>query len=193
MKSRLHRLLTLFALAFAILACATLAVAQGVGSEAPAFTLVDAQGESVSLEDFRGEPLVLNVWASWCAPCVEELPFFQQLYSEVNGEVDADAESLNVLLLNNDENPAEAVAFLNDLGVTLPTALEPTKEQLTAFKAQNISLDETSNVLRDYRVRGMPTTFFIDAEGVIRAVKVGLLLPSEASELLASIGVKWQP
>ena len=171
----------------------TLAAAQNAGSDAPAFNLVDARGEIVSLTDFRGEPLVLNVWASWCAPCAEELPFFQQLYDEVDNKADTAGKRLNILLLNNAENPAEAVTFLQNLEVALPAALEPTQDQITTFEAQNIALDETSDILRSYRVRGLPTTFFIDADGVIRAVKVGLLLPSEASELLASIGVKWQP
>ncbi|CAN5845485.1 TlpA disulfide reductase family protein [soil metagenome] len=174
---------------FLTLTLCSLAAAQGVGSEAPAFNLVNAQGESVILADFRGQPLILNVWASWCAPCVEELPFFQRLYTEIN---DA-GEDLNILLVNNGENPAEAVAFLQDLEVTLPTALDPTKEQREASKAQDIVLEDTSNLLRNYRVRGMPTTFFIDAEGTIRGVKVGLLLPSEAPALLASIGVNWEP
>ena len=163
--------------------------AQDVGSQAPAFNLVDSRGDSVSLEDFRGQPLILNVWASWCAPCVEELPFFQQLYSDVNTA----GENLDILLVNNGENPAEAVAFLQGLDVTLPTALDPTREQREAFKAQDILLETTAKTLRNYRVRGMPTTFFIDADGVVRGVKVGLLLPSEAPALLASIGVTWEP
>lgn len=177
--------------ALLMLTFTALATAQGVGSTAPAFSLVDSHGEPVSLADFRGKPLVLNVWASWCAPCVEELPFFQRLYREVNA--DADEEGLEILLLNNGEDSAEAVSFLQDLGVTLPTALEPTKEQREASEAQGKKLDDGAKVLRSYRVRGMPTTFFIDATGTIRAVKVGLLLPSEAPALLASIGVSWQP
>ena len=181
-------------LTFLTLTLFSLAAAQGVGSEAPAFSLIDASGESVTLADFQGTPLVLNVWASWCAPCVEELPFFQSIYDKVNPDGGAaDEQNLNLLLLNNGENPAEAVAFLQALGVTLPTALEPTKEQREAFKARGVALEDTADVLRRYRVRGMPTTFFIDAEGVVRGVKVGLLLPSEAPALLASIGVAWQP
>ena len=172
-----------------LLTLPTPVTAQGVGSEAPAFNLVDGQGESVSLEDFRGRPLILNVWASWCAPCVEELPFFQRLYSDVN----AAGENLAVLLVNNGENPAEALSFLQGLEITLPTALDPTKEQREAFKAQDTALETTDKTLRNYRVRGMPTTFFIDAEGIVRGVKVGLLLPSEAPGLLASIGVTWKP
>ena len=54
-------------------------------------------------------------------------------------------------------------------------------------------LDNTLRVIKDYRVRGMPTTFFIDADGVIQGVKIGFLLPSEMPDLLASIGVEWQP
>ena len=160
------------------------AAAQGVGTPALDFTLVNRAGEVVSLSDFRGKPLVLNAWATWCAPCVEELPLFQRIANEVGGE-EAD---LSFLLLNSGEAPDAATAFLEELNVTLPAAFDPTRDQ-----AATLEVDKTLDVLRDYRVRGMPTTFFIDAEGVIQGVKVGLLLPSEASTFLENIGVSWQP
>ena len=158
--------------------------AQGVGTPAPDFALVDRDGEVVSLADFQGTPLVLNAWATWCAPCVEELPLFQQISDEVNGE----GVELGFLLLNSGEAPDAAAEFLEGLEVTLPAAFDATRE-----RAAVLEVDETLDVLRDYRVRGMPTTFFIDAGGVIQGVKVGLLLPSEAVTFLESIGVSWQP
>jgi len=169
---------------FTLLLLSTTVTAQGVGTPAPDFALVDRAGEVVSLSDFRGKPLVLNAWATWCAPCVEELPFFQQLDDEINAE----ASELGFLLLNSGEAPDAAAVFLEELGVTLPAVFDATRDQ-----AEALEVDETLDVLRDYRVRGMPTTFFINAEGIIQGVKVGLLLPSEASTFLESIGVSWQP
>ena len=169
---------------FVLLLFSFTVTAQGVGTPAPDFTLVNQAGETVSLSDFRGKPLVLNAWATWCAPCVEELPFFQQLDDEVNGE----EVELGFLLLNSGEAPDVAAAFLEELEVTLPAVFDVTRNQ-----AEAAEVDETLDVLRDYRVRGMPTTFFIDAEGTIQGVKVGFLFPDEAATFLESIGVSWQP
>ena len=169
---------------FVLLLLSSTVAAQGVGTSAPDFALVDRAGEVVSLAEFQGKPLVLNAWATWCAPCVEELPLFQSIANEVNGEEAA----LGFLLINSGEAPDAAAAFLEELEVTLPAVFDATREQ-----AATLEVDETLDVLRDYRVRGMPTTFFIDAEGVIQGVKVGLLLPNEASTFLENIGVSWQP
>lgn len=168
--------------------------AQGVGSSAKDFSLLNDKGEVVKLSSFAGTPLILNFWATWCAPCVEELPFFEEVHDRVN-EDSADGETaLNILLVNNNEAADKAAEFLRgELDIALPVALDATKEQLSEFREQDVSLDNTLRVLKDYRVRGMPTTFFIDAEGVIQGVKVGFLLPQEMPDLLASIGVEWQP
>ena len=168
--------------------------AQRVGDAAPDFSLIDAAGERVSLSSFAGAPVVLNFWASWCPPCVEELPLFERLEGEVNSDNRAEgAPNLTVLLVNNNEDPEAAAGFLNQLGVSLPSGFDATREAREAFRAQGEALDTTSEVVKRYRVRGMPTTFFIDANGVIRAVKVGGLTPAAAAESLATIGVTWQP
>ena len=138
-------------------------------------------GEVVQLSDFAGTPVVLNVWATWCAPCVEELPYFQELYDEHG----ADGEAFKFLLVNNNEPADKAGAFLrDDLGVTLPAVFDADRELL-----ESEDLDKTSDILKDYRVRGMPSTYFIDAEGKIAAVKAGFLLANEAPILFDSIGV----
>ena len=184
MKSRSLILLTL-----SLLLSLPLTHAQRVGDNALEFSLVDDAGNLVQLSDFLGTPLVLNVWASWCPPCTEELPLFERIYEDVNaGRED---RVLGVLLLNNNEAPEQALRFLREeLAVGLPVAVDATKEQRDAL---GVALDSTADVVRDYRVRGLPTTFFIDAAGVIQGVKVGFLLPAEAAQFMAGIGVDWQP
>lgn len=165
---------------FALTFVPSVAHAQGVGTRAPAFRLADGIGQPLTLVDVLGEPLVLNVWATWCPPCREELPLFEQTQAAL-------AEDVTFLLVNNNESADAAAQFLAQEGISLLAAFEPTRAQRNQF-----DLDTTRDVVRDYRVRGMPTTFFIDADGVIQAVKVGAVSRSELSELLVTIGVDWQ-
>jgi thiol-disulfide isomerase/thioredoxin len=166
------------------------AQAQKVGEPAPDFTLVNGAGELVQLSDFAGTPLILNTWATWCAFCIEELPLFEQILSEVNQA--SEAPALNIFLVNNNEGFTAASSFLaDDVGVTLPSGYNPTREQRRSFQDQGIELEDSMDFVRKYRVRGMPSTFFIDTEGIIQGIKTGLLLPTEASSLLASIGIDW--
>jgi cytochrome c biogenesis protein CcmG/thiol:disulfide interchange protein DsbE len=164
------------------------ALAQGIGDKAPDFTLASVQGEVVRLSDLTGEPIVLNFWATWCPPCRAELPLFQRISDEVNAREDA---SVRFVLVNLSEPPAVAHRFLAALGIDL-LALYDAPRGVQASQ-EGVRFDATAEVMRRYRARGMPTTLFIDAEGVVRAIKVGELLPSEASALLASIGVRWRP
>jgi thiol-disulfide isomerase/thioredoxin len=165
--------------------------AQQAGDEVTGFTLVDDSGELISLETFLGKPLILNFWASWCEPCVNELPLFEHLYQEINDGLETSA--LNVLLVNNGEAYEAAKTFLRDeLKLTLPSGFDASKALRESLETQGLSFNKTIDVIKAYRVRGMPTTFFIDAEGMIRAVKVGELLAAEAPTLLASIGIDWQ-
>lgn len=164
---------------FTLLFVPSAAHAQGVGTRAPAFRLADATGQPLTLGDVLGEPLVLNVWATWCPPCREELPLFEQTQAAL-------AEDVTFLLVNNNESADAAAQFLAQEDITLLAAFEPTRAQRNQF-----DLDTTREVVRDYRVRGMPTTFFIDAAGVIQAVKVGEVRQAELTELLATIGVTW--
>jgi cytochrome c biogenesis protein CcmG, thiol:disulfide interchange protein DsbE len=167
-----------------------LAMAQQVGDKATSFSLVDDSGELISLETFLGKPLILNFWASWCEPCVHELPLFERLYQVNDG---LETPVLNVLLVNNGEAYEAAKTFLReDLELMLPSGFEASKALRESLEATGLRFNKTIEVVKAYRVRGMPTTFFIDAEGIIQAVKIGELLPEEAPALLASIGVAWQ-
>jgi peroxiredoxin len=123
-----------------------------VGRRGPDFSLTSLDGEPVSLAALRGRPVVLNFFATWCVPCRYELPAFQAM-AQRHAE-----RGLAVLLVDLQEDPADVGQFLESLNVELPAAV-----------------DETGHVTKAYRVRGLPSTFFVDREGVIRAVQLGAL------------------
>ncbi len=198
----------LFFLAFTL---ATSSLSQQVGDSAANFTLINQAGEVVNLnDDLLGTPLVINTWATWCPPCREELPLFQKVFEEINQEAQTTLPEsgfllvnnnsttnsnpkLNIFLLNNAEKADRAIAYLEENNINLPSGVNPTKEQIQHWQKQGVELNETIDVVRLYRIRGMPTTFYIDAQGIIRAVKTGLITESSMIKDLHSIGIKWIP
>ena len=121
-----------------------------VGRRAPEFRLAKLDGEPLALAQLQGKPVVLNFMATWCEPCKVELPAFQQIAGR--------RPELTVLLVDFGEDSEMVSEFLDALKVTLPTVL-----------------DENGQVTKSYRVRGFPSTFFIDRTGVIRAIQLGAL------------------
>lgn len=130
------------------------------GRYAPDFTLPDLNEEPVALSDWRGQIVLLNFWTSWCAPCRVEMPLLQALYEAYRDD------GLVVLAVNLEEEPERVAAFVEDLGLAFP-----------------VLLDEKAAVGTLYRVRGAPTTYFIDRDGVIRQRYVGPL----TADVLATI------
>lgn len=124
-----------------------------IGKHAPDFLLSGLDGEKVSLADLRGKPVVLNFWATWCGYCVEEMPLLQEAHDE------RAAEGLVLLAINSGETAAQAGQFMLAYGYSF-----------------QVLLDSNQSVTIDYNIRGMPTTFFIDAEGIIKDIKVGAFL-----------------
>jgi len=169
------------------LAGAPFSYAQGVGNHAPEFTLMSAQGVPRSLNDLTGRPVLLNFWATWCPPCQEELPLFQRVAEEVGND------ALQVLLVNSGEGRARAEAYLQANDIGLETLVDATREERQRLASEDVQLDDTLEVLRRYRVRGMPTSIFIDANGVVQGVWVGLITPDKVTGLLAEVGITWQP
>lgn len=111
---------------------------------APEGQFVDANGDTVSLSDFRGKLVLLNFWATWCGPCVRELPDLDRLQAELGGA------GFQVIALSSDRKGPEVVApFLAKLGV----------ERLTPYN------DRRATVQRAFKVHGLPTTVLLDAEG----------------------------
>ncbi|HEY47716.1 MAG TPA: TlpA family protein disulfide reductase [Anaerolineae bacterium] len=122
------------------------------GFLAPDFTLDLIGGGQVTLSELRGDVVLINLWTSWCPPCRSEMPAIQQVY-EANRE-----RGLKILAVNMTYQDSEsaAVEFTRDHGLTFP-----------------VLLDRTGAVGYKYQLRSLPTTFFVDRQGVIQQVILG--------------------
>jgi peroxiredoxin len=136
----------------------------GAGDTAPSFELPAASDATLSLEDYRGRVVVLNFWATWCAPCIAEMPLLNDLHDRMEGE------GLTVLGVNIDRNRAPANGVIRRLGVTMPTAFDPNGEVVGSFGPTS-----------------MPATFIIDREGTIRQVIEGSMNEVELTNLEANL------
>ena len=136
--------------------------------KAPDFELPMLDGVAlVSPADYAGRPLFLNFWATWCQPCVRELPAFEEFIAEHS----ADPAGPALLTINLGETAAEISGFLDELGLRgLPVALD---------------IDEV--VKLDYGARNLPTTFVIDGAGMARHVKLGEMKYEEMGAYLQAL------
>lgn len=136
------------------------APAAAVGRAAPAFRLRAPDGSVVTLTDFRGRHVLLNFWASWCGPCRGETPALRAFHEERGAGV-------TVVGVNQQESRAAAAAFAEEFGVPYP-----------------IALDADGRVSAAYRVStGLPVSFLIDPEGVVRQIHRGALGRAELDAL----------
>jgi peroxiredoxin len=116
-----------------------------VGFPAPNFTFPDLNGQQVSLSDHRGKVVLVNIWATWCPPCRQEMPSMQKLYERFKGE------NFEILAVSIDSTGREAVApFVRTMNLTFPIILDP-KEDIRPL----------------YGVTGVPESFIIDKEGIV--------------------------
>jgi len=137
-----------------------------VGQVAPDFTLQNLEGQSVSLSDFRGKPILLNFWATWCGPCRFEMPFLQEIYDERS------ERGFVLLTVNIAESPAKVTGFMTELDLSLP-----------------VLLDARSEISKVYGITAIPTSFLIDKDGVIQKRIIGAFsstteIESELSEIV---------
>ena len=122
------------------------------GFLAPDFTLETLDGETITLSDLRGKAILLNFWASWCPPCRAEMPAFQQAYTDYKDQ-DFVILAVNATL---QDNLADINNFSSEFGLNFP-----------------ILLDTAGEANRLYQVQSLPTSFFIDKEGIITEVVIG--------------------
>jgi peroxiredoxin len=134
---------------------------------APDFSLLSIDGQPVQLREFKGKLLVLNFWATWCAPCLHEMPSMERLYQSFK------ATEFALLAVSMDRQGEEvAQPYVNNLKLTFP-----------------VLLDRTQEVSRQYSVRGLPTTYLIDPDGLLIGVAIGARDwdRAEAKALIASL------
>ena len=124
------------------------------GYPAPDFAVADEDGEPVTLSSFDGKVVLLNVWATWCGPCRQEMPSMQRLYDHFSrDEFEIAAISIDALPGRFDAagNPGgDPAAFARELGLTFPVLLDPSGE-----------------IQRTYRTSGVPESFLIGPDGII--------------------------
>ena len=122
-------------------------VAAKEGSRAPDFTLQDLSGNSVKLSDFRGKIVVINFWATWCEPCMKELPFFQAISDNQS------TGGYKILAINDNESISRITSEFNNRSYEFTFT---------------ILLDSKGEVDTLYNVKFYPTTFFVNADGIIK-------------------------
>ena len=136
-----------------------------IGEVAPAIEMVDFDGVTLTLDEYRGTPVVLNFWASWCPFCVAEMPDFERV-SQAFGD---DVAFLGV---NLRDDSAQAVSLAGETGVTYRLAADPSGVVYGAFGGTS-----------------MPTTVFIDADGIVREVVAGQMSADALTSNIQQLGV----
>lgn len=149
-----------------------LSVAPRVGSLAPDFELSDYDGERVRLSDFRGKPVYVNFWATWCVPCQRELPDMREL-------LDRHADELTVFAINRGESLNLARDYFRRIE-------KLDGEPGISFTVNGLDPDDT--LYDAYRGLGMPVSVFIDANGVVVKVYNGQIdLPTMEESLSLAV------
>jgi cytochrome c biogenesis protein CcmG, thiol:disulfide interchange protein DsbE len=138
----------------------------GIGVAASSFDLKSVDGRAVGLANFRGRPLMINFFASWCDPCRDEMPLINDLAAQ------AGKNGYAVLGIAVEDTRAAIMQYAIEAKLVFP-----------------IALDLNSTVKRAYRIFGPPATFFIDGQGTIRDVVIGPITPERARQGLRKAGV----
>ena len=137
-----------------------------IGANAIPFELKTLEGKSAGLETFRGKPLVINFFASWCDPCREEMPLINELAAKASG-------NYQVLGIAVEDRRAAVIEYAKETKLVFP-----------------IALDLNSTVKRSHRIFGPPATFFVDGQGIIRDVVMGPLTSARVKEAIATVGIQ---
>lgn len=136
-----------------------------VGESAPDFELTALTGETIRLSQFRGQPVLLTIGATWCPDCRAEAPLLEELHQQ--------HPELTILLVDTKENPDVVQKFVDEFGITHP-----------------VVLDTDGSVSELYQVFAIPTEIFIDRDGVIRAKIIESVTPELLAEKLPLIGIE---
>ena len=145
-------------------ATSTVAVSPHQGKAAPDFSLPSLAGETVALSNYKGQVVLINLWATWCPPCKAEMPTLNAYY-QANKD-----KGFVVLAVNDQEDAITVNNFIEANGFGFP-----------------VLLDTQSRVLDTYNVRALPTTFVIDRNGVIQYVHMGEISQQQLEEIVGPL------
>lgn len=134
------------------------------GAIAPAFSAPAYRGATVSLDQFRGHPIVLNFWASWCPPCRAENPDIESVYNAHKGE------GLVLLAAAIGEGQGAVAGYMQRADLHYP-----------------VGADSDTQIAADYRVLGIPTHVFVDKEGIVRDIRVGAMSQKTMEKKVSAI------
>jgi len=126
------------------------------GFQAPTISLTSNSNDEFNLADFKGFPVMVNFWVSWCPPCRAEAPAFQQIFEEYHS-TDLIIAAVN---LTNQDSLSDAREFINKYQLTFP-----------------ILFDSNGSASQTYNVYSLPTTFFINRQGYIQKIIIGGPIP----------------
>ena len=138
----------------------------GPSTPAPEFTLPARAGSEVSLSSLKGQVVLINFWATWCGPCRTEMPLLDQLYQRYK------PLGFTLLGVNVEEDSSLADGFLKQTPVSFP-----------------VLLDAGDSISTMYRVRGYPTSFFVDRGGTVAIEQVGMMSDTQLADNLAQLGL----
>jgi len=133
-----------------------------VGKKAPEFKLQDLEGNTVSLSDFNGSPILINFWYTGCPPCRDEMPYLQELYSEMQDD------GLIILAINGGESAGTVTQYLSD-------------NKLNSL-FDTVLLDQNFSTFEKYQIQFYPTSFFVDRDGIIQEKVIGAFQSKAAIE-----------
>ena len=135
------------------------------------FTAQDLEGNSVKLSDFKGQPLVLDFWATWCPPCVRELPILEEIYAQLK------SQGLQIVAVSSDARIGEVKKYVEKHPVSFTVLwLDPRSE-------------ESSRVDEEYVITAIPRTLYISSEWLVKADTTGLHHKKDILEAISGLGI----
>lgn len=146
-------------LALIVNGCSGATTGLNTGDIAPDFRLQGLDGKTYILSDFRGSPVMLNFWATWCGPCRSEMPYMNEI------SIEWAEKELVVLAVNVSESQSGVQDFIDYYGYSM-----------------TVLLDTAGSVSAQYDITGIPTTYFVDEDGIIQKRIVGAFPDKESIE-----------
>jgi len=148
-----------------VLGCSLVSNSPRLRTHAPDFSLWTVGGRQVQLNQFQGRLVLVNFWATWCNPCLEEMPLFQERYVKYYPD-------LVILAVEEGSSVREVRQVMNRVKITFPVLMG------------------TQETLSSYGIRAYPTSFLVDREGIIRDQQIGTFAPHQLDATLKELGLE---